>query len=413
LLDNGVPRFEGGGAFLGYIGSCVDITEMKRAQEEHLAKQKLESVGTMAAGVAHDFNNLLGAILAHSEVALAELSGGLRPEEELQSIRAASIRGAEIVRQLMIYAGQESEVFELVDVSRIVEDMIELLRVSVSKHVRLETNLGRNLPAVRVNPGQLRQVVMNLITNASEAIGDRKGAIHVTTGRMIDGRDMSFPTSVGLPQSCYLQLEVSDTGRGMTPETKARVFDPFFTTKVAGHGLGLAVVQGIVRGLGGKIHFMSAPGKGTTFQVLLPCVESNRDPTSGTISPVEEHVRSGEGTVLIVEDEFALRQAVSKMLRKKRFSVIEVSDGSAALDLLRAHQQHIDVLLLDVTLPGASSREVFNEAKRLRPGMTTIVTSAHSRETAAASLAETIDYFIRKPFRSADLIDMIRAASSS
>jgi two-component system, chemotaxis family, CheB/CheR fusion protein len=414
LLDNGVPRFEGGGAFLGYIGSCVDITEMKRAQEEHLAKQKLESVGTMAAGVAHDFNNLLGAILAHSEVALAELSGGLRPEEELQSIRAASIRGAEIVRQLMIYAGQEGELFELVDVSRIVEDMIALLRVSVSKHVRLETNLGRDLPAVRVNPGQLQQVVMNLITNASEAIGDRKGAIHVTTGRMIDDRDLSFPASVGPPHGCYLLLEVSDTGSGMTPETKARVFDPFFTTKVAGHGLGLAVVQGIVRGLGGKIHFMSARGKGTTFQVLLPCVEPNRDPTPGTISLVEgQEVRSGEATVLVVEDEFALRQAVSKMLRKKRFSVIEVSDGSAALDLLRAPQHHIDVLLLDVTLPGASSREVLKEAKRLRPGMTTIVTSAYSRETAAASLAETIDYFIRKPFRSADLIDMIRTASSS
>src|SRR5882762_11215898 len=158
-------------------------------QEELLAKQKLESLGTLASGIAHDFNNLLGGVLAHSELALFELASGSAPEEELQKIRAVAIRGAEIVRQLMIYAGQESEVLELVDVSEIVEDMLELLKVSISKHAAVETDLGRNLPAVRANPGQLRQVVMNLITNASEAIGDRDGAIHVTTRRVTVGRD--------------------------------------------------------------------------------------------------------------------------------------------------------------------------------------------------------------------------------
>ena len=159
------------------------------ARKKHLAKQKLESVGTLAGGIAHDFNNLLGGILAHSELALAELASGSRPEEELERIRAVAIRGAEIVRQLMIYAGQESEVLELVDVSAIVEDMLELLKVSVSKHAAVETDLGKDLPAVRANPAQIRQVVMNLITNASEAIGDRDGVIRVTTGRVTVGRD--------------------------------------------------------------------------------------------------------------------------------------------------------------------------------------------------------------------------------
>jgi two-component system CheB/CheR fusion protein len=412
LLDNGVPRLKRD-TFAGYIGSCVDITDLKRAHEKTLSQQKLESIGTMAGGVAHDFNNLLGAILAHAELALSELAGDSRLEGELKHIRAASIRGADIVRQLMVFAGEENQVSELIDVSKTIEDMLGLLRISISKHVRLETDLGKNLPPVRANPGQLQQLAINLITNASEAIGDREGAIRVTTEQMTVNRDSNFAALEGLPEGDYLQLEVSDTGSGMTLETQTRVFDPFFTTKPTGHGLGLAVVQGIVRGLGGKIHLVSAPGKGTTFQILLPCVEPHPPPTRGTISRVAEQLQSGEATVLIVEDESALRQAVSKMLRKKEFSVIEVSDGSAALDLIRTHPDSIHVLLLDITLPGVSSREVLEEARRLRPNMAAIVTSAHSREIAASSLAERIDYFIRKPFRSADLINMIRQASSA
>ena len=217
-------------------------------------------MGTLAGGIAHDFNNLMGGVLAYAELATAELASGLRPEDELQRIRAVAIRGAEIVRQLMIYAGQENEILELVDVSRIVEDMIDLLKVAVSKHAAVETDLGREIPAVRANPAQIRQIVMNLITNASDAIADRDGVIRVTTGRVTVGLDSPAATSERLPEGDYLQLEVSDTGCGMKPEMQARVFDPFFTTKLPGHGLGLAVVQGIVRSLRGTIRLVSAPG---------------------------------------------------------------------------------------------------------------------------------------------------------
>jgi len=415
VLDNGVPRFEHGGLFVGYVGSCTDITDVKTTQEEDLAKLKLETVGALAGGIAHDFNNLLGGILAHSEVALTELASGSSPAEELQRIRAAAIRGAEIVRQLMIYAGQESEIVELVDVAGIVEDMLELLRVSVSKRVKVETCFGKNLPLVRASPTQIRQVAMNLITNASEAIGNRDGVIRLTTGRVTVRRDSPRAASERLAEGEYLQLEVIDTGRGMTPEVQARVFDPFFTTKLTGsHGQGLVVVKRIVQSLQGTIRLSSAPGKGATFRILLPAENDAVQATRSTISPAgEETFASREATILVVDDEDLLRQAVSKMLRKKGLSVIEASDGSGALDVIRAQNVHIDVLLLDVTLPGASSCEVYKEAKRLRPGMPVIVTSAKTEEMAAASLATSIERFLRKPVRLSDLLGAIRDVLSS
>jgi PAS domain S-box-containing protein len=392
-----------------------DITEAKRTQEEALARHKLESVGTLASGIAHDFNNLLGGVLAQAELALAELAAGLHPEEELRAIRNVAIRGSEIVRQLMIYAGKESAVLGLIDVSQIVREMLELLRVLVSKHVTLETDLGQDLPPVWTNAAQIRQIVINLITNASEAIGERDGVIRLTTRRMKGGRDSSVAISERLADDDYLQLEVTDTGCGMSPETRARVFDPFFTTKSAGHGLGLAVVDGIVRSLGGIIDIASEPGKGTTFQVSLPSDETKAWATNDTPSGDEESARpTQECTVLVVEDEVPLRQAVVKILRNAGFVVLEANDGSAAIDLLRANVERINLILLDLTIPGASSAQVVAEAAQTRPDIRVILTSAYSQEMVTAPLsAPQISGFIRKPFHLEELVKALHYASSA
>jgi PAS domain S-box-containing protein len=384
--------------------------ELSQWRAELLAQQRLESVGTLASGIAHDINNLLGTVLAQSELALAELGAGLRPEEELRTIRAVAIRGSEIGRQLMTYARDESEVLELVDLSRTIEEMVELLKVSVSKHVVLETDLGKDLPAVTANPAQLRRVMMNLITNASDSIGDKDGVIRVTTRRVTAGPDWAMSNSQRLAEGDYLQVRVSDTGCGMTPETQDRVFDPLFTTKSKGHGLGLTVVHEIVHALRGAIRIVSTPGKGSTFEILLPCADHSGQPR-GVVAPArEEALQYQARTILLVEDEASLRQPISKLIRRAGYSVIEAGDGSAALDLIRAHQNHIDVLILDITLPGASSREVFEEASRLRPGMRVIVSSAYSADMAAASLAGRVEHFIRKPYRLDDLMTLIRQA---
>jgi signal transduction histidine kinase len=282
----------------GWIGVVADITAARLAQEASFARQKLETVGTLASGIAHDFNNLLGGMLAQAELALDKFDAGSSPKKPLKCIRDAAMSGFEIVRQLMIYAGKESEGVGLVDVSQAAGKMIQLLRVSISKHALLETDFSQNLPAIRSGAGHIQQIVMNLVTNASDALGDRDGVIRVTTKSVSVGRTASISRDV--PEGEYVQLEVGDNGCGMSLATQAKVFDPFFTTKAGGHGLGLAVVQGIVRALGGVIHLTSELGKGTTFQILLPRAETRLE--APKLVPLAENSSPG-ATVLIVEDD--------------------------------------------------------------------------------------------------------------
>ena len=399
------------GKLVRLFGTVQDITDSKRAQEEAFGRQKLESIGTLASGIAHDFNNLLGGVLAQAELALGELAAGSNPEEELKAIHDVALRGSEIVRELMIYAGKETAVVGHVDVSQIVKEMLQLLKVSVSKHSMLEADLGKDLPAVRANAAQLRQIVLNLVTNASDAIGDRDGVIRVVTKRVRPRSDAPGWISGRLAESDYVQLEVSDTGCGISSEIQTKMFDPFFTTKSAGRGLGLAIVDRIARDLGGAIHVTSESGKGSTFQVLLPCAETATE-SGERISGIELLPRPGQhATILIVEDEGPIRQAVTKMLRKAGFEVFVVVDGSSAIDLVRVNGDKIDLILLDMTIPGASSREVVAEAAKVRPDVKVILTSAYSKEMVEGAInAPQIHGFVRKPFQIGDLVKTLRNA---
>jgi nitrogen-specific signal transduction histidine kinase len=392
------------------FGACQDVTDARRAKEESFARQKLESLGTLAGGIAHDFNNLLGAVLAQTELAMAELATGSHPDEELKAVRDVAIRGSEIVRQLMIYAGRESDVLEAVDLSKVIEGMLGLLKVAVSRHVALITNLGEHLPVVRARSAQLSQIVMNLVVNASEAIGDRDGVVRVTTEQIVIGP--AETAAKALPPGHYVQLEVSDTGCGMSPETQAKVFDPFFTTKFSGRGLGLAVVQGIIRSLRGAIQVASEPGNGTLFQVLLPCAGAGAKADTGRVSAVDGLVPAVQhATALVVEDEEHLRLAVVRMLGKSGFEVFEAASGSAAVDLLRSRGDEIDLILLDLTIPGRSSEEVVAEAALARRNnIKVILTSAYSEEMARPLMDDPlVRGFIRKPFRFGDLVQTLQS----
>jgi PAS domain S-box-containing protein len=406
MLGTTCPRCIGR-EYAGLVGSIVDITDLKTRQEENLARQKLESLGVLAAGVAHDFNNLLGSITANAELTAAEIPAGSPACEGLETIKAVAERAAGIVRQLMDYSGQESGAAEEVNISSLAGEMLDLLLVSISKRASLEVDLAENLPVVHANASQIRQVILNLVTNASEAIGDdRNGLISVRVSPVplnpsLDMKDVANPAVTN-----YIRLAVSDTGCGMTQEVQARIFDPFYTTKFAGRGLGLAVVQGIVRAHHGTIHVASAPGAGTCIEVLLPCLnplaptaeEAVAVPQSATIS----------GTVLVVEDEGTLRGAICKLLRKRGLSVLEAADGSIAADLFQVRHQEIDVMLLDMTIPGKSSREVAADARRVRPNIKIVLATAYSQDTAATLLADVhVDGYLRKPYRIDDLVKML------
>jgi PAS domain S-box-containing protein len=398
----------------GWIAVVTDVTDVRRRQVESFAKEKLESLGMLASGIAHDFNNLLGGIMAQAELALAQVADGANPEEELNAIRSVAHRGSEIVRELMIYAGNESGVLGLVDVSHVIREMLPLLKVSVSKHAVLEIDLGEDLPVVWANDAQIRQIALNLITNASDAIGDRDGLIRVTTSRVTLDKAAAIAKGVAA-EGDYLNLAVSDTGRGMSRETQTKMFEPFFTTKPTGRGIGLSVVQGIVRRIGGAIYTTSEPNKGAIFQIVLPgsanVTGATNDPTlrcEETASPL--HV----GTVLVVDDEDSLRQAVGKRLRRMGFDVFEAADGVTAVNLLRENSGRVGVMLLDMTLPGPSTDEIIAVAAEARPDIRVIMTSAYSEEVVrSAATAHQICGFVRKPFRFEDLLKALQGSLSS
>jgi PAS domain S-box-containing protein len=283
-LHTGVPRFVRG-EFAGHIGTSVDISDFKRSQERMITAQKLESLGALTAGIAHDFNTLVGSIFAASDLALFDLPPDSPVRENIGRIYTAATRASEIVNLLMAYAGAGSARLERVNLSRVVAEMVDVLRDTIPPNVELDVSLSRDLPEVFAAAAQMRQVLSNLVINAAESLGRQNGVVRVVTERVSRAR-----------QGEYCRLVVSDTGCGMAADVCGRVFDPFFTTKFLGRGLGLAVVQGIVRSLGGAINVFSAPGAGSTFEVLMPCANAQMEKPRFMAQAASGSVQSADRT---------------------------------------------------------------------------------------------------------------------
>ena len=405
---------DGGVLCLGTV--MRDITERKRAEEERKkleAKlqqaQKLESLGVLAGGIAHDFNNLLMGVLGNADIALLELPPESPARGELQNITTAALRAAELTKQMLAYSGKGKFVVEALNLSKLVEEIGDLLQVSISKKVVLKYNFAEDLPPIEADAAQIRQVVMNLIINASEAIGEKSGVVAVSTGVIEADRSYLSETYLdeNLPEGDYVSLEVADTGCGMDEQTRRKIFDPFFTTKFTGRGLGLAAVLGIVRGHGGALKIDSEPQRGTTFKVLLPASQKPAEESVGP-SATEQEWR-GSGVILVVDDEEAVRITAERMLEMRGFTVLTAEDGRAALEVFRSRADEIVVVLLDLTMPHLDGEETFWELRRIRPDVRVILSSGYNEQDATDRFAgKGLAGFLQKPYGLRPLIEKIR-----
>ena len=297
---------------------------------------------------------------------------------------------------MMSYAGQNDPAFESVDLGQVIKEMIDLVKVSISKNAVLKVDLPEDLPAVWANAAQIRQVVMNLVINASEALGENEGHISVTAEPVFSGSGCDG-----------VRLKVTDTGCGITDEIRSKMFDPFFTTKFAGRGLGLSVVQGIVRSHGGVLEVTSAPSQGCRIEILLPRA-ADVERASGRSAQLQADGEALRGTILVIEDEDALRHAVSQMLRKRDLKVVEAREGKRALEAFDVNPSSFGVVLLDMTLPGVPSREVLAQLRRIRPDLKVIITSAYGKDEALSIMGELQPWlYIRKPYQFTDLVELL------
>jgi PAS domain S-box-containing protein len=418
LLVNADPVFDAEGKLDKIIVTSADITDRREADEHRRDlevqiqhAQKLESLGVLAGGIAHDFNNLLVGVLGNADLALTELSPVSPARQSVKEIEVAARRAAELCRQMLAYSGKGRFVVEPVQLSEIVEEMGHMLEVAISKKVVLKYNFAENLPAVNVDVTQIRQVVMNLITNASEAIGERSGMISLTTGALECDEEYLRETFIvdDIPPGLYVTLEVADTGCGMDEETRSKLFDPFYTTKFTGRGLGLAAVLGIVRGHGGAIKVYSEPERGSTFKILLPACGEEAAPRID-VNGETGHWK-GKGTILLADDEETIRAVGRRMLELLGFNVITAFDGHNAVELYREHRDNISAVILDLTMPRLDGEETYRALRQEGIKVPVILSSGYNeQEVTERFLGKGTAGFIQKPYHVEEMKTVLRSA---
>jgi two-component system, cell cycle sensor histidine kinase and response regulator CckA len=415
------PLRRSDGTIYAVAGIATDITELRAAEIRHLAverklleTQKLESLGILAGGVAHDFNNLLTGILGHASLARAQLSPVDPAQESLTRIETASHRAADLCRQMLAYAGRGRLSVQPIELGELARDTAKLLKLSLARRARLRFDLAPALPSVSADPVQMRQIIMNLVLNASESLVDGEGEITLST-RLVHADSALFASCVfapELPAGNYIRLEVADTGQGMDAETLARIFDPFFSTKFTGRGLGLAAVLGIVRGHNGALQVTSQPGLGTTFRLYLPVVSAASDPESP--APANAKILAPSPTrplrLLLIDDDEAIRETTPELLASRGHRVDAFSDGESGLRALAKEPTTYDAVILDLTMPGLGGSALLGQLRNLRPGLPVLLISGYaSREcTGDGLLSQPRVAFLAKPFTLAEIQESLR-----
>ena len=397
-------------------GSARDVTQiihleesMRILEKKFYDSQKMAGLGLLASGIAHDFNNLMTVVLGNAELALLECGGS--DGSVLDEIKKTSLRAAELANQMLVYTGKTGQVVSNIDLCSVVKEMGSLLDVSLSKKVTLRYCVAEKVPRIRGDVSQIRQVAMNLITNASEAIGDRTGVITISI-RGVELRAGELEKTVppgGLPAGRYVRLEVSDTGAGMSEETMQKIFDPMFTTKITGRGLGLASLLNVVQRHNGAVEVRSQLGHGSVFLIYFP-IDTASENAGVEEAPVAVAEWRGCGTAMIVDDEKAIRNVASALLQRFGFRVITAADGLEAVDLYAGNSGEITLLLMDLNMPRLNGLEATERIRRINPKVPVLFMSGYSREQVVERFGERPHTdFIKKPFQSNELLGGIRS----
>ncbi|MCP3918381.1 MAG: response regulator [bacterium] len=408
VLGQVIPVKAGNEGVSGFVGTITDITSQRELEQRVQEAQKLESLGLLASGIAHDFNNILATIMGYANLALSHAALAPECRGYLASIDEASQRAAGLCDQLLAYAGRGRFTSVALDLNEQVRGMGTMLEVSISKKAYVTYRLTPNLPTIEGDVTQIRQVLLNLITNASEALGGHSGTIEIVTSaeEIVWSRERGG-AAASLDSGSYVVLEVRDTGCGLEEDIAQRVFEPFYTTKHGGRGLGLAAVQGIVRAHRGAIEIETKPGLGTTFRVMLPAssrpIEHAEDER-----PLESGWR-GEGTVLVVDDDDLLRDLATRILTQAGFGVLLAKDGVQAIEVAGREHDRISLVLLDMTMPGLDGAETLIALRQIRADVPVLVTSGYNKQDAPRSArGEGATGFIKKPYRPRELIAAVR-----
>jgi len=407
---------------IGLVGIAIDATARLEADDEKEQMQKqiehtqrLESLGVLAGGIAHDFNNILTSIMGNAAMAERKLKdSSTEGVEYLSKIIRSSEKAALLCKQMLAYSGKGHFIVKAINLSNMVESVTSLLGASIHRTIELKYQLSNQLPSIEADEAQLQQVIMNLVINASDAIGESSGTITIVSGLMHAERaylaQTALQSGIELQAGDYVYLEVSDTGCGMTKKVQKRLFEPFFTTKFTGRGLGMSAVQGIVCGHQGAMFLYSEPGKGTTFKILFPV----SDKTADDISPVsEQHGNTWQagGTVLIVDDEEMIREVASVMLEDMGFEVLNAVDGCDGVDVYRQHQDKIVAVLLDMTMPRLDGEGCFRELKTIDSNVKVILSSGYNEQDIANRFTgEGLVGFVQKPYNPEELEKSLRLA---
>ena len=419
VLASAVPLQDQAGRARGAVTTLQDITAQKAAGQEVLAverrlqeTQKLESLGVLAGGIAHDFNNLLTGILGNASLARLDLPPGhASVRASLDNLEQATVRAADLCKQMLAYAGKGRFVIEPLSLSRLVKETADLLEVSLGRKSTLHLDLAEGLPAFKGDATQVRQILMNLVLNASEALAENGGAITVRTGcvRVTHEYLARAKFNEQAPEGEYVFVEVSDNGCGMDAATQAKIFDPFFTTKFTGRGLGLAAVLGIVRGHRGVIQVYSEPGQGTTFKVFFPALDQLATPPAPIVQATT--LRRNSGTVLLMDDEDTVRRVAEKIMIGSGYDVVAARDGEEGVAIFRGAPTRFDVVLLDLTMPRMDGEAVFRVLKEIRPGVPVLIMSGFSvQDTASRFVGRGVTGFLPKPFSAEMLLTKLREA---